>query len=118
MKENVEIYFNCVLEFERSFLNYHDYCSLKQWKEFLFYLKGIKLFWIKNIRIYRTSFPFIMMYLFSCSYNTLKTFMQDGDSKVDLGAGKHTLAASGAGECHVQDVLTDSQGGGHFKPAL
>ncbi|XP_055995812.1 mitochondrial folate transporter/carrier-like isoform X2 [Ostrea edulis] len=30
-------------------------------------------------------------------YNTLKTFMQDGDSKVDLGARKHTLAASGAG---------------------
>lgn len=24
--------------------------------------------------------------------------MQDGDTKVDLGAGKHTLAASGAGK--------------------
>ncbi|XP_061182310.1 solute carrier family 25 member 32-like isoform X1 [Saccostrea echinata] len=30
-------------------------------------------------------------------YNSIKTFMQDGDTKVDLGAGKHTLAASGAG---------------------
>lgn len=36
--------------------------------------------------------------IFFCSYNTIKTFMQDGDTKVDLGAGKHTLAASGAGK--------------------
>lgn len=47
-----------------------------------------------SVRIYAHETKVIVH---SYSYNTIKTSMQDGDTKVDLGAGKHTLAASCAG---------------------
>lgn len=63
-------------------------------------LENLNILEIKNSNMEQAVW---CVFLFDSSYNTLKTFMQDGDSKVDLGARKHTLAASGAGESRVPD---------------
>lgn len=66
----------------------HAFRSIQKSSGFSGLYQGVK----PNVLGSASAWGFYFMF-----YNTIKTSMQDGDTKVDLGAGKHTLAASCAG---------------------